>query len=164
MFHIRQVISVCLVSLPQDIRRSIQGNLRPLVTSIPASSMYSVRSGSSSKSRTVSASDSPLATSSTTSSEPSVNTNSMSYDGSGVEENDFACERGNSWWESSIHDGQSMIIITALATLFVCGTTNSTRTHTRVCVYIYIHVIPCFQIDVLVKKVCSIVVHCLCAY
>lgn len=96
MFHIRQVISVCLVSLPQDIRRSIQGNLRPLVTSIPASSMYSVRSGSSSKSRTVSASDSPLATSSTTSSEPSVNTNSMSYDGSGVEENDFACERGNS--------------------------------------------------------------------
>ncbi|RVX05971.1 hypothetical protein CK203_018772 [Vitis vinifera] len=28
-----------------DIRRSIQGNLRPLMTNIPASSMYSVRSG-----------------------------------------------------------------------------------------------------------------------
>ncbi|KAK7395122.1 hypothetical protein VNO78_15664 [Psophocarpus tetragonolobus] len=77
-----------------DIRRSIQGNLRPLVTSIPASSMYSVRSGSSSKSRTVSASDSPLATSSTTSSEPSVNDNSISYDGSEIEENDFGSERG----------------------------------------------------------------------
>jgi len=80
-----------LVSLPQDIRRSIQGNLRPLVTSIPASSMYSVRSGSSSKSRTMSVSDSPLATSSTTSSEPSVNNNSMSY-GSEIEENDFGSE------------------------------------------------------------------------
>ncbi|KAK7294683.1 hypothetical protein RJT34_17574 [Clitoria ternatea] len=77
-----------------DIRRSIQGNLRPLVTSIPASSMYSVRSGScSSRSRTVSVSDSPLATSSTASSEPSVNNNSMSYDGSEVEENDFGSER-----------------------------------------------------------------------
>ncbi|RDX61917.1 hypothetical protein CR513_59805, partial [Mucuna pruriens] len=63
-----------------DIGRSIQGNLRPLVTSIPASSMYSVRSGSSSKS-------------STTSSEPSVNNNSISCDGS---ENDFGSERGNS--------------------------------------------------------------------
>ncbi|XP_027352755.1 proteoglycan 4-like [Abrus precatorius] len=79
-----------------DIRRSIQGNLRPLVTSIPASSMYSVRSGSSSKSRTVSVSDSPLATSSTASSEPSVNNNSISYDGSEIEENDFGSERGNS--------------------------------------------------------------------
>nr|KYP63520.1 hypothetical protein KK1_018097 [Cajanus cajan] len=79
-----------------DIRRSIQGNLRPLVTSIPASSMYSVRSGSSSKSRTVSVSDSPLATSSTTSSEPSVNNNSTtSYDGSEIEENDFGSERGS---------------------------------------------------------------------
>ncbi|KAL2337037.1 hypothetical protein Fmac_011483 [Flemingia macrophylla] len=78
-----------------DIRRSIQGNLRPLVTSIPASSMYSVRSGNSSKSRTVSVSDSPLATSSTTSSEPSVNNNSISFDGSEIEENDFASERGS---------------------------------------------------------------------
>ncbi|KAJ1382588.1 hypothetical protein SESBI_44109 [Sesbania bispinosa] len=78
-----------------DIRRSIQGNLRPHVTSIPASSMYSVRSASSSKSRTVSASDSPLATSSTASSEQSVNNNSISY-GSEIEENDFGSERGNS--------------------------------------------------------------------
>nr|KYP63502.1 hypothetical protein KK1_018079 [Cajanus cajan] len=79
-----------------DIRRSTHGNLRPLVTSIPASSMYSVRSGSSSKSRTVSVSDSPLATSSTTSSEPSVNNNSTtSYDGSEIEENDFGSERGS---------------------------------------------------------------------
>ncbi|KAJ1375854.1 hypothetical protein SESBI_50555 [Sesbania bispinosa] len=78
-----------------DIRRSIQGNLRPLVTSIPASSVYSVRSASSSKSRTVSASDSPLATSSTASSEQSVNNNSISY-GSEIEENDFGSERGNS--------------------------------------------------------------------
>lgn len=96
VLHIGNFTSVCLVSLPQDIRRSFQGNMRPLVTSIPASSMYSVRSGSSSKSRTVSASDSPLATSSTTSSEPSVNNSSISYDGSEAEENDFASEKGNS--------------------------------------------------------------------
>ena len=79
----------------QDIRRSVQGGLRPHVTSIPASSMYSVRSGGSSKSRTVSASDSPLATSSTAS-EPSVNNNSVSSNGSEIEENDFEIERGNS--------------------------------------------------------------------
>lgn len=79
-----------------DIRRSMQGNLRPLVTSIPASSMYSVRSAGSSKSRTVGVSDSPLATSSTASSEPSVNHNSISCDGSEVEENDIGSERGNS--------------------------------------------------------------------
>lgn len=72
----------------------MQGNLRPLVTSIPASSMYSVRSGSSSKSRTVSVSDSPHATSSTASSEPSVNNNSMSY-GSEIEENDFGSENSH---------------------------------------------------------------------
>jgi len=134
VFQISQVTSVCLVCVPQDIRRSIQGNLRPLVTSIPASSMYSVRSGSSSKSRTMSVSDSPLATSSTTSSEPSVNNNSMSY-GSEIEENDFWSE----WWLG--------MIIAVLATLFVCGTTNNTD----------IHVIACSQIEVLVKKVCSIV-------
>lgn len=71
-----------------DIRRSVQGNMRPHVTSIPASSMYSVRSGSSSKSRTMSVSDSPHATSSTASSELSVNNNSISY-GSEIEEHDF---------------------------------------------------------------------------
>ncbi|CAJ2670715.1 unnamed protein product [Trifolium pratense] len=70
-----------------DIRRSVQGNMRPHVTSIPASSMYSVRSSSSSKSKTVSFSDSPHATSSTASSELSVNNNSISY-GSEIEEND----------------------------------------------------------------------------
>ncbi|PSS34480.1 SH3 domain-containing protein [Actinidia chinensis var. chinensis] len=55
-----------------DIRRTIPGNLRPLMTNIPASSMYSVRSGPT-RSRTISVSDSPLATSSNASSEVSVN-------------------------------------------------------------------------------------------
>ncbi|XP_047327792.1 serine/arginine repetitive matrix protein 2-like [Impatiens glandulifera] len=56
-----------------DIRRTIPGSLRPLMTNIPASSMYSVRTGHS-QSRTVSVSDSPLATSSSNgSSEMSVN-------------------------------------------------------------------------------------------
>ncbi|KAE9465220.1 hypothetical protein C3L33_02878, partial [Rhododendron williamsianum] len=57
-----------------DIRRHIPGNLRPLMTNIPASSMYSVRPGPT-RSRTISVSDSPLATSSNASSEPSVNNN-----------------------------------------------------------------------------------------
>ncbi|KAJ4789379.1 flocculation FLO11-like protein [Rhynchospora pubera] len=60
-----------------DIRKSIPNNLRPLMTNIPASSMYSVRSGASAagptRSRQISVSDSPLATSSNASSEPSVN-------------------------------------------------------------------------------------------
>ncbi|KAL5721073.1 hypothetical protein ACHQM5_013679 [Ranunculus cassubicifolius] len=55
-----------------DIRRSVPGSLRPLMTNIPASSMYSVRSGPV-RSRPVSVSDSPLATSSNASSERSVN-------------------------------------------------------------------------------------------
>ncbi|KAF8022151.1 hypothetical protein BT93_G2333 [Corymbia citriodora subsp. variegata] len=63
-----------------DIRRSIPGNLRPLMTNIPASSMYSVRSGPT-RSRTVSVSDSPLATSSNASSEVSVNNNGMCVEG-----------------------------------------------------------------------------------
>ncbi|KAK9986087.1 hypothetical protein SO802_031038 [Lithocarpus litseifolius] len=71
------------------------GNLRPLVTNIPASSMYSVRSGAA-KSRTVSATDSPLATSSNTSSEPSLKNGSPCLDGSEIEGNDFGFERGNS--------------------------------------------------------------------
>ncbi|XP_021888631.1 zonadhesin-like isoform X2 [Carica papaya] len=78
-----------------DIRKSISGNLRPLMTNIPASSMYSVRSGST-KSRTVSISDSPLATSSNASSEPSVNNISFCLDGSEMEDNDVGSERGNS--------------------------------------------------------------------
>ncbi|XP_047319922.1 serine/arginine repetitive matrix protein 2 [Impatiens glandulifera] len=68
-----------------DIRRTIPGNLRPLMTNIPASSMYSVRSGHS-QSRTVSISDSPLATSSNASSEMSVNNSSLYPEGNEVDE------------------------------------------------------------------------------
>ncbi|PHT49284.1 hypothetical protein CQW23_13492 [Capsicum baccatum] len=64
-----------------DIRRSISGNMRPSMTNIPASSMYSVRSGPNSR-RTMSVSDSPLATSSNASSEVSVNNNAVCVDGS----------------------------------------------------------------------------------
>ncbi|XWS74817.1 hypothetical protein CRYUN_Cryun01aG0030300 [Craigia yunnanensis] len=75
-----------------DIRRSIPGNLRPLMTNIPASSMYSVRSGPT-RSRTISVSDSPLATSSNASSEFSVNNNGICIDGSEIED-DIGIERG----------------------------------------------------------------------
>ncbi|KAG6728744.1 hypothetical protein I3842_02G188700 [Carya illinoinensis] len=68
-----------------DIRRSIPGNLRPLMTNIPASSMYSVRSGPAG-SRAISVSDSPLATSSNGSSEVSVNNNGLCYDGIELED------------------------------------------------------------------------------
>lgn len=71
--------------MEQDIRRSIPGNLRPLMTNIPASSMYSVRSGPT-RSRPVSVSDSPLATSSNASSEVSVNNNALCLDGSEVDD------------------------------------------------------------------------------
>ncbi|GAV75474.1 hypothetical protein CFOL_v3_18953 [Cephalotus follicularis] len=77
-----------------DIKRSISGNLRPIMTNIPASSMYSVRSGST-KSRTVSVSDSPLATSSNASSEPSVSNNFICLDSCETEYNDLGSERGN---------------------------------------------------------------------
>ncbi|KAJ7963998.1 mucin-17-like isoform X1 [Quillaja saponaria] len=75
-----------------DLRRSIPGNLRPLMTNIPASAMYSVRSGPP-RSRTVSVSDSPLATSSNGSSEMSVNNNGICLDSSEVED-DIGSERG----------------------------------------------------------------------
>ncbi|XP_050250742.1 uncharacterized protein LOC126697705 isoform X1 [Quercus robur] len=75
-----------------DIRRSIPGNLRPLMTNIPASSMYSVRSGPG-RSRAISVSDSPLATSSNASSEVSVNNNGLCLEGSEVED-DISSERG----------------------------------------------------------------------
>ncbi|PON43519.1 hypothetical protein PanWU01x14_272920 [Parasponia andersonii] len=79
-----------------DIRRSMQGgSLRPLVTSIPASSMYSIRSGPT-KSRTISNSNSPLATSSNASSELSVNNAYVGLDGSDVDGNDVGSEQGNS--------------------------------------------------------------------
>lgn len=82
-------------SFNQDIRRSIQGNLRPLMTNIPASSMYSVRSGPT-KSSTASVSGSPLATSSITSSEPSVNENSHCFYGSEIEDDELGSDRGHS--------------------------------------------------------------------
>ncbi|KAI3517424.1 hypothetical protein L1887_16638 [Cichorium endivia] len=63
-----------------DIRRTVPGNLRPLMSNIPASSMYSVRAGPA-RSRTMSVSDSPLATSSNASSEMSVNNNGVWLDG-----------------------------------------------------------------------------------
>ncbi|CAN1134372.1 hypothetical protein LINPERHAP2_LOCUS8229 [Linum perenne] len=56
-----------------DIGRSITGNLRPVTTSTRASSTYSTRSDGSTKGRAISASESPHATSSNASSEPSVN-------------------------------------------------------------------------------------------
>ncbi|KAF8397305.1 hypothetical protein HHK36_016218 [Tetracentron sinense] len=76
-----------------DIRRSIPSSLRPLMKNIPASSMYSVRSGPT-RSRTVSVSDSPLATSSNASSEQSVNNNILCLDGSEVEDDELGSERG----------------------------------------------------------------------
>ncbi|XP_058099646.1 uncharacterized protein LOC131243999 [Magnolia sinica] len=76
-----------------DIRRSISGTLRPSMTNIPASSMYSVRSGSA-RSRAVSVSDSPIATSSNASSEQSVNNNVLCLDGSEIEDYDLGSELG----------------------------------------------------------------------
>ncbi|KAL6980687.1 hypothetical protein U1Q18_022324 [Sarracenia purpurea var. burkii] len=77
-----------------DIRRSIPGNLRPFMTNIPASSMYSVRSsGPMRSSRTVSVSDSPLATSSNASSEVSVNNNGLCVNGSEVDD-DINVDKG----------------------------------------------------------------------
>ncbi|XP_072986026.1 uncharacterized protein [Typha latifolia] len=75
-----------------DIRRSIPNNLRPLMTNIPASSMYSVRSGPT-RSRPVSVSDSPLATSSNASSEQSVNNTMICVNVTEVED-DFVSEKG----------------------------------------------------------------------
>ncbi|KAJ8764156.1 hypothetical protein K2173_005069 [Erythroxylum novogranatense] len=75
------------------IRQSIHGNLRPLVTNIPASSMYSVRSGPI-RSKTISATDSPLATSSNASSEVSVNNNGRCLDGE--LEDEIGNDRGRS--------------------------------------------------------------------
>lgn len=71
-----------------DITKRIPGNLRPLVTNIPASSVYSVRSIPH-KNRTVSSSDSPLATSSNASSEPSVNNGCICLNGIEAEDSDF---------------------------------------------------------------------------
>ncbi|GAA0173677.1 hypothetical protein LIER_27243 [Lithospermum erythrorhizon] len=75
-----------------DIRRSIPGNLRPLMTNIPASSMYSVRSGPG-RSRTVSVSDSPLATSSNASSDLSISNNGFYMEG-GELDDDVSSSKG----------------------------------------------------------------------
>ncbi|KAK8531765.1 hypothetical protein V6N12_053228 [Hibiscus sabdariffa] len=75
-----------------DIRRSIPGNLRPLMTNIPASSLYSVRSGPA-RGRTISVLDSPLATSSNASSELSVNGYGVCLDRSEMLD-DIGSERG----------------------------------------------------------------------
>ncbi|XP_074575469.1 uncharacterized protein LOC141831937 [Curcuma longa] len=64
-----------------DIRRSVPNSLRPLMANIPASSVYSVRSGSS-RSRGISISDSPVATGSPVSSEQSVSNNAIRFDAS----------------------------------------------------------------------------------
>ncbi|XP_009600821.1 putative GPI-anchored protein pfl2 [Nicotiana tomentosiformis] len=78
-----------------DIRQRIPGNLRPLMTNIPASSMYSVRSGPSRSrtSRSISVPDSPLATSSNASSEVSVSNNAVYFDGSEIDD-DVSSDKG----------------------------------------------------------------------
>ncbi|KAK2980233.1 hypothetical protein RJ640_018340, partial [Escallonia rubra] len=75
-----------------DIRRSVQRTLRPL-TNIPASSIYSVRSEAI-ESRSNTASDSPLATSSNASSELSFKNKSRCLDESEVEDSDLGSESG----------------------------------------------------------------------
>ncbi|KAH0761545.1 hypothetical protein KY290_017618 [Solanum tuberosum] len=79
-----------------DIRQRVSGNLRPLMTNIPASSMYSVRSGPPTRGRTSrsnSVPDSPLATSSYASSEVSVSNNVVWVDGSEIDE-DISSDKG----------------------------------------------------------------------
>ncbi|XP_042465307.1 endochitinase A-like [Zingiber officinale] len=68
-----------------DIRRSVPNNLRPLMANIPASSVYSVRSGSS-RSRAVSITDSPLATGSPASSERSISNYAICLDAGEIED------------------------------------------------------------------------------
>ncbi|KAJ8747213.1 hypothetical protein K2173_008473 [Erythroxylum novogranatense] len=94
-----------------DIRRTIGGNLCPIMTQIPASSIYSVRSGDSTKSRTLNVSDSPLATRSNASSEPSVNFNFVS-DGNGIDfgYSDFGRERTFIPWQSALKQVMYQII------------------------------------------------------
>ncbi|KAM7491927.1 hypothetical protein LguiA_034848 [Lonicera macranthoides] len=75
-----------------DIRQRIPGNLRPLMTNIPASSMYSVRLGPT-QSRPVSVSESPHAISSNASSEMSVNNSALCFNGSQVDD-DINSEKG----------------------------------------------------------------------
>ncbi|KAK1563429.1 hypothetical protein Q3G72_027426 [Acer saccharum] len=100
-----------------DIRRSISGNMRPLMTNIPASSIVSVRSGST-KSRTLSVLDSPLATSSNASSEPSVS-NFFCLGESEIDDNhDFGSERGNTS-PSSQHEIEKLLRFVPLLERFM---------------------------------------------
>ncbi|KAL5126726.1 hypothetical protein HKD37_14G039289 [Glycine soja] len=79
-----------------DIRRRAPGDLRPsLMTKIPASSMYSVRSGLQ-RSRTGSISGSPHATSSNASSEVSVNQNGLCLDNSEIDDDIVSVRSGQS--------------------------------------------------------------------
>ncbi|KAH0761523.1 hypothetical protein KY290_017596 [Solanum tuberosum] len=80
----------------RDIRQRVLGNLHPLMTNIPASSMYSVRSGPPTRGRTsrsISVPNSPLATSSNASSEVSVSNNVVWVDGSEIDE-DISSDKG----------------------------------------------------------------------
>ncbi|KAJ8550954.1 hypothetical protein K7X08_000324 [Anisodus acutangulus] len=70
-----------------DIRRSVNGTIRPVLTRVSAPSANGIRS-SSTKNKTGSVSDSPLATSSNASSEPN---NSINW--SEPEDDNFGCER-----------------------------------------------------------------------
>jgi hypothetical protein len=76
-----------------DIRRSTPSSLRPLMTNIPTSSLYSVRSGAP-RSRATSISDSPVATSSNASSEHSASI-ALGPEGSELDDDDFGSERGS---------------------------------------------------------------------
>lgn len=80
------------ISFQQDIRRSVNGTLRPVLTRVSASSANGTRS-SLTKNKTGSVSDSPLATSSNASSEPSINNSSHNISWSEPEDDNFGCER-----------------------------------------------------------------------
>lgn len=73
----------------------MQDNLHPVLTKVPASSVYSVRTRPT-KGKTTNAMDSPLATCSNASSEPSVNNISAYFEGCEIENVDHGSERGNS--------------------------------------------------------------------
>ncbi|KAI3939057.1 hypothetical protein MKX01_001925 [Papaver californicum] len=84
-----------------DIKRSVSGSsLRPKMTSIPASSLYSVRSGPA-RTRTLSMSDSPITTCSTASSEQSVNNTTFCLYDSELED-DHNSERGGRFYAASL--------------------------------------------------------------
>ncbi|XP_026423932.1 serine/arginine repetitive matrix protein 2-like [Papaver somniferum] len=84
-----------------DIKRSVSGSsLRPKMTSIPASSLYSVRSGPA-RTRTLSMSDSPITTCSTASSEQSVNNATFCLYDSELED-DLNSERGGRFYAASL--------------------------------------------------------------